>query len=121
MCVCEKVYTWLTKERIGTALFDVWLKWRTGASVSVPYLARVTFVKCDLAPIKVVTLCVCVNLINDWQWSPAALVMCLDQCYKQGVKGLPSASHLNDWPLVQLDGWKCSNINDHVPRRPVAR
>ena len=66
-------------------------------------------------------VCVCVNLINDWQWSPAALVMCLDQCYKQGVKGLPSASHLNDWPLVQLDGWKCSNINDHVPRRPVAR
>ncbi len=68
-----------------------------------------------------VCVCVCVNLINDWQWSPAALVMCSDQCYKQGVKGLPSASPLNDWPLVQVDGWKCSYINDHVPHRPVAR
>ncbi len=66
-------------------------------------------------------MCVSVNLINDWQWSPAALVICLDQCYKQGVKGLPSASRLNDWPLVPLDGWKCSNINDHIPCRPVAR
>lgn len=62
-----------------------------------------------------VCVCKCVHLINDWQWSPTALVMCLDQCYKQGVKGLPSASLLNDWPLVQVDGWKCSNINDHVP------
>lgn len=69
----------------------------------------------------VVRVCMCVNLINDWQRSPTALVMCLDQCYKQGVKGLPSTSPLNDWPLVQVDGWKCSNINDQVPRRPVAR
>lgn len=60
-------------------------------------------------------VCTCADLINDWQLSPAALVMCLDQCYKQGVKGLPGAGPLNDWLLVQLDGWKCSNINDHVP------
>lgn len=85
--------------------------------VAVPYLIHVAFFKCDWVPVEVVILCVCVcvHLINDWQWSPTALVMCLDQCYKQGVKGLPSASLLNDWPLVQVDGWKCSNINDHVP------
>lgn len=47
--------------------------------------------------------------------------MCSDQCYKQDVKGLPSVVFLNDRPLVPVDGWKWSDINDHVSCRPVAR
>lgn len=108
------------KERGGHCFWClVWLEhW---VCVSAPYLARMTFFKCDWTLIKVLTLCMCVNLINDWQRSPTALLMCSDQCYKQGVKGLPGTSPLNDWPLVRVDGWKCSNINDQVPRRPVTR
>lgn len=63
----------------------------------------------------------CAHLINGRQWPPTILVMCSDQCYKQDVKGLPSVAFLNYRPLVPVDGWKWSDINDHVSCRPVAR
>lgn len=106
LCVLEKegeVCTWHT-ERVFWCLGKM-AHW---VCVCVLYPVCVTFVKCAWVPIKVLTFCVCacvcVNLINDWHGSPTALVMCLDQCYKQGVKGLPRHQPFK-WPASCSGRW----------------